>query len=924
MHNSKHAHPLRPQFANTTSWLSVAGAKPSIFGYFRTEVSAPVRAVTVQAFVSAVHDGSPLLNNYKLSLDGALLDVGPGRGEAPIFGGDGVYRDYMYTTLDLTAQLLPRRDAAGAANGKKRCLSLVGMSPKGAKVALQMQWRGADGSLLSTAGSTSGDGSWAAFDGDTHRKPGAPQHGHSAGTGFLEFIDARAEPVGWQLPGFDATASGWASPVAEVQLPSGVQAKNFHAKMEPSMQVTLVAAATVTPVPPPTPPATPVTCGRAVENTQITLACPNGKDLITAVAFASFGTPTGDCASGFKHNPKCDDQNATKTMEIVHDACVGKASCVLTASRTTFGDGCFDTVKTLAVAITCPAAPPTPTPPPAAASSFIVAFGKELQGGLRLAVKDGSAGTNVHIACGETLKGTTVGSTWGWEFDWVLRDGEQQLEQHKFMECRFVSVTFSGGAAGPPKEWTLSAWKVHYPWVESDSSFTSSNATLNAVWDLCRYTLDAASLDTYTDSNTRERRPYEADGIIAATGRLLVQRDVLWPRHSHAWVIHDPTWPVEWKQLSAFLGYQDYTATGQPDLAIALMEPMHQRTMVSFLDASNGLLETDKMGRHIVDWMPDAGESDSTVKLGEFTASKYNSVSNMFGARGLELMAEMVGAASDHTENATQFAAEAKALRGAIDKQMWNGTMYCDGVCVDPSVGGASLVMTNMFGLCFGFPQTQGTAAVATAWQQVADWGIQEIGDYGAFWFQHALAGGYYSSTDGYDSLTDDGSALFDNLVKCDHYSWCSGLRDDNLTMTRESWHDGTYSHEWGASALVGVAWGLMGVHVTSPGWATFTVKPKLGGLTGEAALKLPMLRGFVTVTASAGVVAVEVPCNAQATLCVPRSAADEGAFTPANARLLLDGTEVAAVASGGHLCAAQPVGCGVRGAARRLSVQMR
>ena len=38
-------------------------------------------------------------------------------------------------------------------------------------------------------------------------------------------------------------------------------------------------------------------------------------------------------------------------------------------------------------------------------------------------------------------------------------------------------------------------------------------------------------------------------------------------------------------------------------------------------------------------------------------------------------------------------AAEAKALRGAIDKQMWNGTMYCDGVCADPSVGGASLLV---------------------------------------------------------------------------------------------------------------------------------------------------------------------------------------------------------------------------------------
>ena len=95
------------------------------------------------------------------------------------------------------------------------------------------------------------------------------------------------------------------------------------------------------------------------------------------------------------------------------------------------------------------------------------------------------------------------------------------------------------------------------------------NATLDAVWRLARYTVHAASLDTYSDSNTRERRPYEADGVIAATARLLVQRDVLWARHSHAWVLQNPTWPVEWKQISPFLGYQDFMWTGQPDLALA-------------------------------------------------------------------------------------------------------------------------------------------------------------------------------------------------------------------------------------------------------------------------------------------------------------------------------------------------------------------
>lgn len=44
-------------------------------------------------------------------------------------------------------------------------------------------------------------------------------------------------------------------------------------------------------------------------------------------------------------------------------------------------------------------------------------------------------------------------------------------------------------------------------------------------------------------------------------------------------------------------------ATGSSDLAVAFMEEMHDRTYIKYLDASNGLLRTDKMGRHIVDWM---------------------------------------------------------------------------------------------------------------------------------------------------------------------------------------------------------------------------------------------------------------------------------------------------------------------------------
>jgi hypothetical protein len=269
-------------------------------------------------------------------------------------------------------------------------------------------------------------------------------------------------------------------------------------------QVSDVAVRSIKPVPaPPSPPTSPVACGVVGENEVLPLGCPNGA--ITGVAFASFGTPTGSCPGKLARDPKCD---ADKSEQVVSDACVGKAGCAVKADRNAFGDPCFDVVKSLAVELKCPAGPPAPPPPaPAGPRSFVADFGRELQGGLRLSVGDGVAGTTAHIACGESIQETTVGTTWGWEFDWTLRDGVQVLEQHKYMECRWASLSFTPAA---PSNFTLSGWKVHYPWDGADTAFASSNATLNAVWEISRYTLEAASLDTYTDSNTRERRPCPA------------------------------------------------------------------------------------------------------------------------------------------------------------------------------------------------------------------------------------------------------------------------------------------------------------------------------------------------------------------------------------------------------------------------------
>jgi hypothetical protein len=169
------------------------------------------------------------------------------------------------------------------------------------------------------------------------------------------------------------------------------------------------------------------------ENTHANIGCPHAGQVVKRIEFASFGTPIGSCATGFATSPTCDSNHS---VEVVAQACVGQASCVVDATCSTFHENmkkpdpfCYLIKKSLAVNVTCGAADetervsPSPSSATAAASSasassssssnssisFLADFGKEFIGGLRLAVEDGVAGTNVTIACGEALARDNTG-----------------------------------------------------------------------------------------------------------------------------------------------------------------------------------------------------------------------------------------------------------------------------------------------------------------------------------------------------------------------------------------------------------------------------------------------------------------------------------------------------------------------------------
>jgi hypothetical protein len=88
-------------------------------------------------------------------------------------------------------------------------------------------------------------------------------------------------------------------------------------------------------------------CAEVDEGGTATLSCPSGQ-IIGAIAFASYGTPTGSCPDF--SSSSC---HASSSKSTVESACLNKESCTVGANNGVFGDPCVGTYKKLAVAYSC-------------------------------------------------------------------------------------------------------------------------------------------------------------------------------------------------------------------------------------------------------------------------------------------------------------------------------------------------------------------------------------------------------------------------------------------------------------------------------------------------------------------------------------------------------------------------------------------
>ncbi len=95
-------------------------------------------------------------------------------------------------------------------------------------------------------------------------------------------------------------------------------------------------------------------CVQVAENGTAAASCPAGQT-ITAVSFASYGTPSGMC--GDFTASSC---NASTSLSVAQATCVGKNACSVAANNGVFGDPCYGTNKSFALEVTCSGAGSAP------------------------------------------------------------------------------------------------------------------------------------------------------------------------------------------------------------------------------------------------------------------------------------------------------------------------------------------------------------------------------------------------------------------------------------------------------------------------------------------------------------------------------------------------------------------------------------
>lgn len=383
------------------------------------------------------------------------------------------------------------------------------------------------------------------------------------------------------------------------------------------------------------------------------------------------------------------------------------------------------------------------------------------------------------------------------------------------------------------------------------SSFTSSDTTLNQIWDLCKYSIKATSAIGYYIDGDRERIPYEADAYINQLSHYSTDREYAMARKTIEYFMNHPTWPTEWLLHTILMVYQDYYYTGNLELVNKYYDVLKNKTLLK-LAREDGLISsssnevTDEFMKSlgfenpknrlkdIVDWPP--AQKDTGWKLSTNNGERdgyemlpINTVVNSFFYINMVQMAELAGILNKKSDK-DLFLKMAEKVKHTINEKLFDKN---NGVYVDGERSSHSSLHANMMPLAFGIVPEEYKKSVADF---VKSRGMA-CSVYGA---QYLLEGLYNSGEQQY---------ALDLMRASNDRSWYNMIKLGS-TITMEAWDmkfkpNSDWNHAWGAVPANIIPRYLWGIIPKTPGFEIVQIKPQLGDLKNST-IAVPSIKGQI------------------------------------------------------------------------------
>lgn len=509
---------------------------------------------------------------------------------------------------------------------------------------------------------------------------------------------------------------------------------------------------------------------------------------------------------------------------------------------------------------------------------------------------NGAAGRTIDIRTGYTLTGngrvdvsTLMSQGTNMSFPYTQKDGEQWFRAYTHLGFRYLEIP------GVGDEITLadiSAVVVHTDVLPGrESTFDSSNATLDAVWQMLKRSAIYSVQEAFVDTPTREKGQFLGDAAdisyatMAAfgerdasqqaireflrsakrfwtTGNDLGRYNAVYPNGDgkrdipdYSLMFVDWVWRYYEETGDRRLVEEAYPAIRDTADYVLRHIPAQGPTagLVTQLAGGSGPYQYG-----IVDW-PEPGRFGYDMTAAARTTINAQSVDVL---RTTARMARMLGLPGDDASTYDRRATDlADAMNGKLRRA---DGIYIDGLLPTGEQSAHAGQHSTSYAIAHGVAPAADHPALAGF---LASLGMKQ-GPMTAHWLLQALG----------DSDRPD--AVLDLLTNEADLGWADILAQGG-TFTWEAWtldpgSNFSQSHGWGAQAAVDVQQTLLGVRTTTPGAATVDIVPPATGLD-RAAGTVHTQRGPVTVAwnrSGGGVrLDLDVPVNVKARVVLPLEA---------------------------------------------------